>query len=93
MPVSFLKTFKNSVNCVGDKRKSEKKLKKFSEICYFELCFYQTLFRNDLSQKSFFTRKDIPANGCKQLQLEGYPTSLGKSSRADRVNISYEITL
>ena len=48
-------------------------MNKFSRICYFELCFYQTLFWNDFAQKDSFTRKEIPANNCTQL---GYPTGL-----------------
>ena len=39
------------------RRKSQRKTKKFSRICYFELCFYQTLFWYDLSQKSILQEK------------------------------------
>ena len=62
---------------------------KFTRLCYFELCLYQTLFRNDLSQKIAFTRKDIPANDCIQLDLKGYLTGLGENSMAVRINFSY----
>ena len=62
---------------------------KFTRLCYFELCLYQTLFRIDLSQKKTFTRKDIPANGCIQLDLEGYLTGLGENLMALRINFSY----
>ena len=42
---------------VDDKTKIAKKIK-FSRICYFELCFYQTLFWSDLSQKSVLHGKN-----------------------------------
>ena len=57
------------------RRKSQRKMKKFSRYCYFELRFYQTLFWNDLSQKVSFTEEEIPANKCKQVS---YPTGLGE---------------
>ena len=62
---------------------------KFTRLCYYELCLYQTLFRNDSSQKITFTRKDIPENDCIQLDLEGYLTGLGENSMAVRINFSY----
>ena len=62
-------------------------------MCYFELCSYQTLPRNDLSQKVIVTRKDRPANDRKQLAIKDYLTGLAESSRADTVNISYLLTL
>ena len=52
----------------------------------FELC------RNDLSQNVIFTRKDMSAKVCKQLEIEGCPTGLGKNSRAYSVNNSNTLT-
>ena len=59
-----------TIRIVEDKTKSERKMKKLSRMCYFELCFNQTLFWKDLSQKVIFIRKDIFENDCKQLELE-----------------------
>ena len=62
-------------NLLTIRRKAQRKIKKFSRSCYFEICFYQTLFWKDLSQKVKFTGKEIPAKNYKQL---GYPTGLGE---------------
>ena len=70
-----IKCTKLLLQFVDDKTEFAKKKKKFSENCYFELCFYQTLFSYDLSQKISFTGKEIPANNCKQLS---YPEGLGE---------------
>ena len=43
-------------------------------------------------KKVFFTKKDEAANDYTQLVLEGHPTG-GESSKTDRVNISYTLTL
>ena len=69
----------------------KEKRKKFQRICYFELCFNQTLFRYDLSQKDIYL--NTPANDFNQLEIEGYPTGLGKNLRAARVIIFYLLTL
>ena len=72
------------------RRNSQRKTKKFSRIWYFELCFYQTMFWCDLSKKSILQSKkhlQIIVNNYVILRV------LEKSSRADRVNFSYILTL
>ena len=72
------------------RQKSQRKIKKFSRICYFDLCLYQTLLWNDLSKKSVLQGKEylqIIVNNSVILRV------WEKSSRADRVNLSYKLTL